>query len=79
MLVGAKLAVTPVGNPLTVSATADLNPLMTPVEIVILAGVPVTTLTLVRFDASVKLDANIVILMGAVTVAPVPLPVTVRV
>jgi predicted short-subunit dehydrogenase-like oxidoreductase (DUF2520 family) len=78
MLAGAKLAVTPVGNPLTVSATADLNPLAAVVnEIdVVLPGV---TVTLLALGASARLGATTVSEIVEVRVSPPPVPVTVMV
>src|SRR5579864_6640728 len=81
MLVGKKPAVTPFGRPLTDSATADLNPLMTAVVSVIFAGAPTATLALDALGASVKLGAGTTVRVNVaarVSAPPVPATVTVR-
>jgi hypothetical protein len=79
MLVREKLAVTPLGSPLTDNATAELNPV--PAVVVNVMGVeaPGATLALEALDASVKVGGNTVRLMVLVFVTPPPVAVTVRV
>lgn len=79
MLVGEKLAVTPAGNPVTESAIADLNPLLTAVVIVIGAGVPGFKLALVALGVSVNVGEATVSANSAERVRFPPVPVNVRV
>lgn len=78
MLVGAKLAVTPEGSPLTDSATDELNPFNAAVETVTRAEPPAVTVALVALGVSVKLGTATVRLNGEVLVTPPPVAVTVR-
>jgi hypothetical protein len=55
MLAGAKLAVTPVGSPLTDNTTADWNPFSAAVDSLIGVEPPAVTVALVVLDVSVKL------------------------
>ncbi len=77
MLVGAKLAVTPFGSPLTDNVTADLNPFTTAVDSVIAAEPPGATLAFVALGVSVKVDATTVSVSGRVRVKPPPVPLIV--
>jgi hypothetical protein len=82
MDVGLKVAVTPVGWPLAVNATAELNPPETAVVMVELPLEPCTTETDVGEAASVNAGvaaAVTVRLMVAVCVMLPPVPVTVMV
>jgi len=78
-LVGAKLAVTPAGSPLTDSATADWNPLSAAADRLIAVEAPAVTVALVALGASVKLGGiATVTLTGWATRTPPPMAVTVR-
>jgi hypothetical protein len=58
MLLGTKLAVTPLGTPVGDNATADLNPFFTALVSVIAIELPLVTLALVALDVSVKPGAG---------------------
>ena len=60
MLVGAKLAVTPFGRPVTDNATADLNPVIAAMDSDTATEPPDATLALVALDVRVKLVATTV-------------------
>ena len=77
---GLKLAVTPVGNPEVVSDTAELNPPLTVVEIVVLPELPWTADTLVGDALTAKsgVAADVIVRETvAVWVTPPPVAVTV--
>ena len=79
MLGGAKLAVTPLGNPLTDNATCDWNPFNTAVDSLIVVEPPCATVALVALGVSVKLGGGTTVkLTGCVWVTPPPIAVTVR-
>ena len=59
MLVGAKLAVTPIGDPLTDNVIAELNPGPFAVVKVIVPDPPGAILALVAFGDSVKLGKTV--------------------
>lgn len=77
MFVGAKLAVTPLGSPLTESVTAAVNPLTVAVVTVMGVDPPRATITFVPPAVSVKLGAITVRLSVWVFVTFSPEPVTV--
>ena len=77
MLVGTKVAVTPLGAPLTDSATAALNPSTTAVVIVIGTEPPRATMTFAPPSAKVKSGPITVRLSACVFVTPPPDAVTV--
>jgi hypothetical protein len=58
MLAGVKLAVTPVGSPLTDHATADWNPFSAAVDSLIGVEPPTTTVALVVLGVSMKPGAT---------------------
>jgi hypothetical protein len=62
---GLKLAVTPVGNPDAESDTAELNPPVTDVEIVVLPEFPCVTERLAGDAATVKLGAAAGLIVSA--------------
>ena len=76
-LVGANVAVTPAGCPLTDRAMADLNPPSADVETVMLVGLPATTVALVALGVIVKLGTVSVTPNVAVRVSPPPVPLMV--
>lgn len=79
MLAGAKLAVTPLGAPLTDNATADWNPFSTAVNSLIEVEPACATVALVALGVSEKLGGgNNVRLSGCTFVMPPPVAVTVR-
>jgi hypothetical protein len=78
MLAGAKLAVTPLGSPLTDNATAHWNPFSPAVDSLIGVEPPGATVALVALGVSVKLGTTTVRLSGWVFVSPPPVAVTVR-
>jgi len=80
MLVGAKLAVTPVGNPLIDKATAEVNPFTRAVVNVMGIEPPGATLALVALGVSVKLEACKMVRLNALVLsAPPPTAPRVRV
>lgn len=79
MLVGAKVAVTPLGSPLMEKATAELKPFTRAVVKLMEADPPGATLALVALSVSVKLGAGTVMLNGRVAVSPPPVALTVSV
>jgi hypothetical protein len=78
-LVGANLAVTPKGRPLTERPIAALNPLVAPVYTVTGIEPPLFKRTVTALSPNVKLGAITVSESGAVFVTPPPEPVTVSV
>jgi hypothetical protein len=58
MLGGTKLAVTPLGSPLTDNATADWNPFSPAVDSLIGVVLPDTTVALAALGVNVKLGAT---------------------
>jgi hypothetical protein len=79
---GLKLAVTPVGTPDAERATAELNPPLTAVDIVVLPELPCTTERLAGDAVTVKLGAAAALTVSAtvvVWVTPPPVAVTVTV
>jgi hypothetical protein len=76
-LTGTKLAVTPLGSPLTDSAIVDLNPLIPAVDTVMGIAPPRASITFVLPRVSVKFGPTIVRLSVCVLVTPPPEPVTV--
>ncbi len=76
MLAGAKLAVTPFGNPLTDSVIAEVNPLTATVVTVIGIDPPRATITFVPPSVRLKLGTMTVRLSACVFVTPPPEPVT---
>lgn len=79
MLVGAKVGVTPLGNPLTDRATAALNPFTRAVERLMGIELPAVTLPLPALTRKVKLGVRTVRLKAWVRVMPPPAAVRVRV
>jgi hypothetical protein len=79
MLAGAKVGVTPFGNPVKDNAIADLNPFSAAAETAIDVPLPVATVALVALVVSVKLGVTTVTEMRAVLVSPPPVPVIVTV
>jgi len=78
--VGAKVAVTPLGSPLTDSATADWNPLSAAVDSLIAVAAPATNVAFVALGVSVKLRGiTTASVKGCVFVTPPPEAVTIRV
>lgn len=75
-LAGTKLAVTPLGNPLTDSVIAELKPLVAAVVTVIGIDPPRATVTFVVPSVRVKLGAITVRLNACFFVTPPPEPVT---
>lgn len=75
---GAKLAVIPLGSPLTDSAILELNPLLAAVATLTAIDPPRATVTFVPPRVRVKLGTVTVRLNARVLVTPPPLPVTVR-
>jgi hypothetical protein len=79
ILGGAKLAVTPAGNPLADNATCDWNPFHTAVDSLIEAELPGATAALVALVVSEKLGGGKTVrLTACVFVTPPPVAVTVR-
>ena len=78
MLLGAKLAVMPVGSPTTDIATAELNPFSRAVVNVMGIEPPGATLALVALGIKVKLGARMVRLRVCVLVTPPPDAVTTK-
>ena len=74
ILVGAKVAVTPEGNPVADNATADLKPPRAVVVTVTEAELPAVTDTVVAPGVSVKLGTVTVSASGVVCVNPPPVP-----
>ena len=79
MEAGLKLAVTPEGNPEAVNETAELNPPLTVVEIVLLPELPCATERLVGDAVTLKSGWVTVREIVAVWVTPPPEAVTVTV
>jgi hypothetical protein len=79
MLVGEKLAVTPVGRPITESTIDDLKPFTAPVVRVSGTEVPGATVTLLFDSASVKYGTTTVKFNACVVVELPPFAVTVTV
>jgi hypothetical protein len=79
MLVWVKLAVTPLGGPLTASAIAELNPFTNVVVNVIAAVPPGASLAVAVLGVRVKLGAVTVTLRERVRVRPPPVPAKVKV
>lgn len=77
MLVGAKTAVTPLGKPVTESATAELNPLSTAVERVTEDEPPTATVELEALAVKLRLGWGTVNERAAVRVMPAPVPLRV--
>lgn len=76
MLVGAKLAVTPAGSPLTESASAALNPLTAAPVTMMGVDPPRATVTLAPLSPSVNIGPITVRLSVCVLVNPPPVAVT---
>ena len=76
---GLKVAVTPEGNPDADNDTAELNPPLTVVEIVLLPELPCTTERLAGEAVMLKSGCVTVSVMVAVWVTPPPVAVTVTV
>lgn len=78
IVAGAKLAVSPLGKPLTDKPTAALNPFTAPLDSVTALDPPCATLALPALLLKVKLGATTVTdtFVVAVTPAPAPLNVT---
>jgi hypothetical membrane protein len=79
VVAGLKLAVAPVGRPLTVKATAPANPPVRVMVIVLVPLAPCATDKLVGLAESEKSGAVTVRLIVVVCVSPPPVPVTVTV
>jgi len=79
MPVGAKVAVTPFGSPLTLNATADLNPFKAAVVSVTAADLLAATVGVVLLGVSVKVGASTVNARRRIRVSPAPLPLIVSV
>jgi hypothetical protein len=79
MLVGVKLAVTPLGSPLIENATAAPKPFTRAVVKLMEADPPGAMLALVEFGVTVKLGAGTVKLKGRVAANPPPVALTVSV
>ena len=77
MLAGAKVAVTPAGNPVADSAIADLNPPDPVVVTESVLGVPAVSVAAVVLGVSVKLFTATLKAREAVCVFPPPAPVIV--
>lgn len=77
ILEGAKLAVTPAGNPATESEIADLNPFTAAVVSVNVLGVPAVTVTLEAPGLSVKVGATTAAVIDVLRPTPPPLPLIV--
>ena len=79
MLVGLKVAVRPVGNPLALSATAELKVFCPVMVKVVLALLPWAMESVPELAASVNVaGATTVTVMVVDLVTPPPLPVTVK-
>ena len=78
ILVGANVAVTPLGKPLTDNATCEWNPFNTAVDSVIGVEPPGATVTLVALGVSVKVGVNTDTLSIWVIVTPPPAAANVR-
>jgi len=76
MLAGEKLAVTPVGSPLTDRATAELNPFKLETVRMNDVELPILTLAPMGFGISVKLWAETVTVNSSVRLNPPPVAVT---
>lgn len=76
MLAGAKLAVTPAGNPLADNAIAALNPLDAKLETVSVVGVPTVKVTLLALEVNVKLGVVTVNETEVARVSPPPVPLS---
>jgi hypothetical protein len=76
MVAGEKLAVTPVGSPLTDNATAELNPFKLATVRAKEVELPTFTLAPMGFGISVKLWVETVTVNSSVRLNPPPVPIT---
>lgn len=79
MLVGANLAVTPVGSPVTENAIAALNPFIPVAFNTTLAGLPAVTVAFAESAVSANVGTITVKLIVCVLVTPPPVPFNVNV
>lgn len=79
ILAGVKVAVTPLGRPVTDRATVDLKPFCAAVVKVTGMEPPAVTMILVPLGVSVKVGDGTVSAREAVRVNPAPVPVSVKV